>query len=75
MTDFGTDEERDAALRVAEACKALNNAIWHASYIGVNVKIVDLSESWDDPTNLRIERMERRTVILPTAVSAPGESS
>lgn len=70
MSDFGTEEERAAALKVAEACKALNDAIWHAGYIGVNVKVVDLADSWDDHSNLRVERMERRTMILPTNVSS-----
>jgi hypothetical protein len=70
MTDFGTPEERAAALRVCEACKALNDALSDAGRAGVNIKIIDLNKSWDDPTRLRIERMERRVPILPTALSA-----
>jgi hypothetical protein len=66
MRDFGTPDERAAALRVAEACQALNNAISDASHVGVNVKIVDLEEDWDSPSRFQIHRMERRTMILPT---------
>lgn len=65
---FGTPEERDAALKVCEATKALNSAIWEAHHIGVNVKIIDIREEWDDPTELQIQRMERRVKILPSAL-------
>jgi hypothetical protein len=68
---YGNQEERQAALRVAEACQVLNKAIWDANFIGVNVKVVDLAESWDDPSNLRVERIERRAIILP---AVRGES-
>lgn len=64
--DFGSPEEREIARRVAQACKDLNTAIFDASYIGVNVKVVDLAEVWDDHSNLQVYRMERRTMILPT---------
>jgi hypothetical protein len=73
MTDFdhefGTKEERDAALRVAIACKELNMAIFHADFVGVNVKVVDAQDEWDRHSNLRIHRMERRVMILPTPPS------
>jgi len=69
MTDLGTPEERAIALRVAEACKELNTAIWEAAHIGVNVKIIDLADKWDDQSNLQVYRMERRTTILPSTES------
>lgn len=65
MTDFGTPEERALALRVCDACTALNNAIRSAQNIGVNVKVVDLAGTWDEPSKLQVERMERRVMILP----------
>ncbi len=64
---FGTPEERAAARQVAEACKALNQALYDANFVGVNCKVVDLTERWDDHSNLQVARMERRTMILPTA--------
>jgi hypothetical protein len=72
MMDFGNTEERQAALRIAVACKELNSAIADASNLGVNVKIVDLAKHWDDPSQLQVDRMERRTMILPTALDGDG---
>jgi hypothetical protein len=65
MTDFGNTEERAAALRVALACKAINEAITAAARVGVNCKVIDLVSEWDDPSRLQVDRMERRTMILP----------
>lgn len=62
---YGTAAERQAALRVVKACQELNSAIFDAAYAGVNVRVVDLNESWDDHSNLEVHRMERRTMILP----------
>jgi hypothetical protein len=67
LSDFGTADERAVALRVCEACIALNKAVSDAACIDVNVKIVDTQESWDDQSILRIARMERRTTIVPTS--------
>lgn len=64
--DFGTKEEREAADRVVRACKELNTAIFHANFIGVNCKVVDLTEDWDGHSNLQVHRMERRVQILPS---------
>jgi hypothetical protein len=62
---YGTVEERRAASKVADACKALNTAISEANFIGVNCKITDIAEDWDTPSNLIVHRMERRMMILP----------
>lgn len=66
MTDFGTPEERSAALRACEACKELNAALASAAGIGVNIKIRDIHDDWDDRSEMTIARMERRTRIVPT---------
>lgn len=68
MTDFGTPEERAVALHVALACKELNKAISCATAIGVNCRIVELNGSFEDPSELMVERMERRQMILPAAL-------
>lgn len=66
MTDFGTPEERSAAMRACEACKELNAALASAAGFGVNIKIRDINEDWDDRSELTIARMERRTTIVPS---------
>lgn len=63
--EFGTPAERQAARAVAEACQALNRAIYDAAHVGVNVRIIDLTEEWDEHSNLQVHRMERRVMILP----------
>jgi hypothetical protein len=70
VTDFGTKAERDAALCVALACKELNTSIRSAADAGVNVRIIELSKEWDAPSELQVARMERRVMILPTALKA-----
>jgi hypothetical protein len=66
-TDFGNSEERAVALRVALACKELNEAISHAQHIGIFVKVADLAADCHE-SNLQVRIMERRTMILPTAL-------
>lgn len=73
IVDFGTDQERAAAKRVAQACDALNKAIFDANFIGVNCKVVDLAENWDSYSNLQVHRMERRVMILPTENDPPAQ--
>jgi hypothetical protein len=67
MTDFGNSEERAVALRVALACKELNEAISQAQHLGVYVKVVDIAADVHE-SNLQVRTMERRTMILPTAL-------
>lgn len=67
MVDFGTQTEREDALRIALACKELNAAVDAASFF---VRVIDLNH--DDPrkkSEMLIDCMERRTMILPAAVS------
>lgn len=65
--EFGTQDERKAALNVAKACQDLNRAIFNAAHVGVNVRVIDLTEDWDEHSNLQVKRMERRTMILPAS--------
>jgi hypothetical protein len=67
MQEFGSLEERQAARKVAEACKALNDAIFAASFLGVNVKIIDLEKEWESHSNLQVARMEHRRAIVPAS--------
>lgn len=70
MPDFGTSEEREAALKVCELTMALNNAIADARDAGVNVKIIDTEDDWDRPSSLQVSRMERRVRIVPAQRSS-----
>lgn len=70
MIDFGSPEEREYALRIALACKRLNEAIEAASFF---VRVVDLNR--DNPntkSQMQIDVMEKRTMILPA--QEPKES-
>lgn len=64
VTDFGTPEERKDALRIALACRELNEAIKSARFL---VRVADLQPSAERSSELMVSIMERRTLILPTA--------
>lgn len=69
MTDFGTAEERAVALRVALAAKELNRAISDAASLRLSVKINVLTGHKTACPIVQVG-MERRTMILPTALQA-----
>jgi hypothetical protein len=69
MTDFGSVDERAAALRVALAAKELNSAVCDAARLGVTVDITVLTiDEFGRRTGYPFVQvgMERRTMILPT---------
>ena len=71
MVDFGTPEERDDALLIALACKKLNEVIERAPFF---VRVIDdHAGNPDVSSQMRIEVMERRTMILPSS-RTPQES-